>query len=412
MLSRQRAKTTAALVATIVGVFSLLTVSPAAAAGKVYPTWTVAGANPSWTGTMTMPAAGFPAATFATNSNTPNVPSGANTFLGPATPFGAAFGSSAGRQYLSFGAAAAQAPSTTTVTFASPTPATGWGFTIGDSDAESVVIQATGPGGPVAPSALGFQSTFNYCAAAPQPPGCTKAPFTDVPNWDPTTGTLNGNVNDTDGAAVWFRPTAPITTITFTLNRLSGIPIVQLWFASLTQDISGTVSLQTPSGPTPPPPGSVLSLKLPSGQPVTDPAGNPVTATPGPGGQYTFPGVAPNTYQVVVTPPPGYEVVGAATRDADASAGDIPGVDFLLCETPPPTTTTTTTTPPTPPPPTPAPTEAPAPGARPGTNTVPPGRRLPATGAGSSTLSSGLIGLGLLTVGALLLALSRRLRRA
>lgn len=40
----------------------------------------------------------------------------------------------------------ANSPSTTTYTFATPTPAGGWGFVLGDVDADQVLVQATGPG--------------------------------------------------------------------------------------------------------------------------------------------------------------------------------------------------------------------------------------------------------------------------
>ena len=67
-------------------------------------------------------------AAFTTNSNSPTLPSGVSAFLNTATPFGAAFGSSQDHVYLSPRLAAGNTPSTTTFTFASPTPPSGWGF--------------------------------------------------------------------------------------------------------------------------------------------------------------------------------------------------------------------------------------------------------------------------------------------
>ena len=117
---------------------------PVGAAPSVYPTWTLAGtAEPS--GTMTIPATGFPTATFMSNSNTITNPGGAAAFLNATTPFGAFFGSSQGRPYLNVPAAPGALPSTVTYTFATPTPATGWGFNLGDIDADTVQIAATGP---------------------------------------------------------------------------------------------------------------------------------------------------------------------------------------------------------------------------------------------------------------------------
>ena len=121
------------------------------------------GANPSWTSSLSMPGApGFPSATIATNSLSPSTPGGTTTWLSASTPFGAQFASSKNQKYFSFSPTTGQAPSTTTITFATPTPANGWGFALGDVDAESIGVSATGANGsPVAVSELGFQhSTF------------------------------------------------------------------------------------------------------------------------------------------------------------------------------------------------------------------------------------------------------------
>ena len=115
-----------------------------------------------------------------------------------ATPFGQVYGSSQNKGYLNLRPAAdnAASPSITTYTFASPTPAAGWGFVLGDVDADQVLVRATGPGGAaVAVGDLGFQGVFNYCdVPSPRPGSCSgvAAPF-DLPTWDPATGILRGN---------------------------------------------------------------------------------------------------------------------------------------------------------------------------------------------------------------------------
>ena len=142
----------------------------AAAPGPVYGEFTLDGSSGGFSGTMTL-ARGFPAATFASNSIAPAVaPSGAAAFLRAGTPFAAQYGASQGHGYLNLRPAAnnAGAPSTTTYDFSSPTPASGWGFVLGDIDAASVAVSGTGPGfEPVAVADLGFAGTFNYCSASP-----------------------------------------------------------------------------------------------------------------------------------------------------------------------------------------------------------------------------------------------------
>jgi len=224
---------------TLVAAIGWAAAPPAYAAGATYGTWTLAGAGTSWTGTLAMGATGFPVASFASNSNTPQVPSGASTFLGPATPFGAVFGSSANQGYLNL-RTSGNTPSVTTFTFATPTPADTWGFTLGDIDADQVTIAATdAAGNPVGAAALGFQSVFNYCASSPRPSSCATGPFTDTPTWNPVTAALTGSGLDTTGGAGWFRPTVPLASIRFTFAALSGSPIYQIWAAAFPTVIGG-----------------------------------------------------------------------------------------------------------------------------------------------------------------------------
>ncbi len=206
--------------------------SAAAAATGYYAAWDRTGSSGSWSGTAPVVAAGFPTASWTSNSTGLTVPTGASAFLGAGTPFGAAFGSSQGLPYLSVPTASGVTPSTTTLTFAAPTPATGWGFALGDVDADKVQIAAIDANlnaltGTALASALGFQGTFNYCAGAPKPSTCSGS-ATDVPTWDPATATLIGSGTDTSGAAGWFQPTVALGSLTFTFTAQLGIPIYQL----------------------------------------------------------------------------------------------------------------------------------------------------------------------------------------
>jgi hypothetical protein len=323
---------------------SLLAVGTVGAVGSVYGGWTLSGANPSWTGTLDVSAVGFPSATYTTNSNTPMTPSGVTTFLGTGTPFGAVFGSSQGVRYLNLRTSAGNLTSITTMTFSSSTPPSGWGFAVFDVDADQVTITAVGPSGPLAPAALGFQGGFNLCVSSPRPPSCDQPPFVDVPVWDPTSGTLAGNGANTDGPAAWFRPSAAIESLTFTYSPLGPSPSIALHFASLTSVISGSVVLQTDTGPAPPPAGTVLLLQTPDGQPILDPTGSQVTITPTADGSFNVPNAVATAFSVAVVPPDGYQAVGTDRLSADATSGDLAGLDFVLQQTPTTTTTSTTTT--------------------------------------------------------------------
>ena len=184
-------------------------------------------------GQVTVPASGFPAAHISTDSTNPTSPSGASAFLNSSTPFGQAFGSSQGEPYALLHLASGRKPSTTVITFDSSPTAGTWGFALGDVDAENVQVQAYGPGGALLPmSDLGFEGTFNFCAGKPLPSTCKGMTGTDQPNWDASTGTLRGNVADTDGASGWFRPSASLTKLVLTATLNSGIPAFQFWIAA------------------------------------------------------------------------------------------------------------------------------------------------------------------------------------
>jgi hypothetical protein len=193
-----------------------------------YAAWTRTGSS----GTMTLATDDFaaPSATWTTTGSSLDVPSGASTWLGPTTPFGAYFGSSQGKPYLNVGTGGAVSV-TTTYTFTDPTPVGTWGFVLGDIDADKVTITATNASGSAVAVASWYQGVFNYCAVSPKPSGCPAGTHTDLPVWN-NVDTLTGNGSDTSGASGWFRPTQSIKTLTFTFAKLSGFPIFQTWFAA------------------------------------------------------------------------------------------------------------------------------------------------------------------------------------
>jgi hypothetical protein len=203
-----------ALVAALVGLsFGVATVG--AATTSEYASYT-AGAT---TGSVSF-VGDFPSATFTSQRSVAGPLSSA--VLSASTPFGAIYGSSSGYSYIQPVSPAISGTTATVFTFASVTPATGFGFTLGDIDAESVTISATTTGGiAVTAAELGYQSSFNYAGGA------------DVPTWNAGTSTLIGNTADTSGASGWFSPTVPLETLTFASTTLSGSPNYQVWMAAL-----------------------------------------------------------------------------------------------------------------------------------------------------------------------------------
>jgi hypothetical protein len=211
----------------------LLGLGPAASAsGHVhtdYAEWTVN----SGSGTVEVPDKNFPAGTYTSDSTPLRVATGKSTFLNATTPFGEEFGGSRDQDYLSFGTASRNRPSTTRITFEAGTPTGRWGFALGDIDADRAHITAKEPDGKTLTAAeLSWQGAFNYCLGTPKPSSCTKGTTSDVPTWDPATSTLIGSGTDTDGASGWFRPTEPVKELTIVFSVQTGIPIGQLWIAA------------------------------------------------------------------------------------------------------------------------------------------------------------------------------------
>lgn len=309
-----------------------LAAAPATAAGSAYGAWVPGG--------LDVPVTGFPDA--ALTSTSTSVTPAASAFLNRDTPFGAVYGSSRGQNYLGLRTAQGGADSLTTLAFPSPAPV-GWGFALGDVDADTVRVTATGAGGePLTAAQLGFQSSFNYCTGTPRP-SCAvgSAPFTDQPVWNADTATLVGNGRDTSGASGWFRPTVPVRSLSLTFHVQTGVPAYQLWAAVPTADISGRITSDCGI-----PPGTRAELRTEAGVPVRDSSGGPVTAPVDADGTFSFTGVATAHYQVVVPVPEGYTASGPASRSVDttgggthatdgaggqdASTGDVSGVGFRI----------------------------------------------------------------------------------
>ncbi|WP_241984758.1 MSCRAMM family protein [Cryobacterium adonitolivorans] len=276
-------------------------------------------------------APGLTAAVRSTSrSGQVGVISGASTWLSEGTAVGAKYGSSRDQPYLNLRpfADSASSPSVTTYTFASPTPNAGWTFVLGDIDADRVQVDGvTAEGVPATAAQLGFRSGFNYCASGTAgKPSCTGDPL-DVPAWDPAIRTLTGNAaaSDTSGAAAWFEPNVPLSSLTMIYTARSGFPIYQTWFASIARDISGTVA--DPGGS--PVAGTNLNLFDPNGAVVG-------TTTTDAAGAYSFPGfTAADGYAVEVQRPLDKIVVGPNRLPADLAVTDAVDVNFVVRDTMP-----------------------------------------------------------------------------
>lgn len=309
-----------------------------AATTRNYASWTVNGSTGAFAGSLGFGPVAFPTATISSDAQTFSVASSAT--LTGSTPFGQAFGTSSGKQYASIGATGGGAPpASTTFTFGGSTPNSGWGFALGDIDAEYVRVSAVGlDGQPVAIASLGFEGTFNYTSSG-----------TDVPTWDSTTGTLAGgqcpSVCNTDGASAWFRPSVPLRSLTLDFSVQAGIPLFQVWVAANATEVTGSITY--PPAPVDPPTGPVtLEVLDPSGQEVAEIS----TTEP----EFVLPPLVEGPeYTVVVTPPPGWELTTPARVPLPTASGSPAPLAIGLRPvsvappTVPSTTPTTTAAPPT-----------------------------------------------------------------
>lgn len=327
MKNKLRQGSLLAAVTAVLGVLLVGSAPPASAVQTgVWGDWSpLSGAGGNYTTGFTL--AGTPEitaqATSSSRAGSVGVITGASSWLAASTPVGQKYGSSQDRPYLNLRPAAdnATSPSITTYTFTKPTPTTNWAFVLGDIDADLLQISGvTAAGNPLTATDLGYRGGFNYCAPEYSgKPSCT-GDSADIPAWDPSTMVLMGNAgaDDTRGSSAWFEPSVPLAELTFTFTQRSGFPVYQTWFASLTRDITGTVSAETGDG-------SGVSVTL------TDPAGATLASTvTGPGGSYTFAGVqASDGYNVTIQPPSGQVVSGQATKTANLASADAI-VDFAL----------------------------------------------------------------------------------
>ena len=306
--------------AALVALTGLAFVAPASAAtGTPWADWTpLQGTGGAYSGSVQIAAPQLKADyTSDSRSGSVGVISGSSSWLAASTPVGAKYGSSRDQQYLNLRPRAdnASSPSETTYTFAHPTPTANWTFVLGDIDADQVKITALGPDGQTLTAAqLGFRGGFNYCAPEfTGKPSCT-GDAGDVPSWDASTLTLTGNAAaaDTSGAAAWFEPNAPISSLTFTFTRRAGFPVYQTWFAAITRAVSGTVLDQTAGTPAA---GVGVRLTAADGTVIG-------TTTTGADGTYSFGGaVATDGYTVEITPPTG-KTSDLRSRQVDLTTAD------------------------------------------------------------------------------------------
>ncbi len=286
--------------------------SPAVALTDTWAAWTApTGASNAYSATMRQQSLGFPEATVASDSRSNvQLASGASTFLGAGTPPGAKYGSSRNQPYLVLRPRAdtATAPSTTTYTFATPTPETGWAFVLGDIDADAVRVAAldeTGEPVPAARVGSWFRGAFNHAGG------------TDQPTWDTGTSTLTGNpaALDTDGAAGWFEPDLRLSSLTFTFTRRSGFPVYQAWFVSRARPVGGTVDDVSAVGSCPVQ-DSTLTLVSPYGEELA-------TTQPAPDGSYSFGEVATQAgYTVRLDAPATCSVRGPVEVEVSTAGND------------------------------------------------------------------------------------------
>jgi hypothetical protein len=338
----------------------LIAASPAGAVppGTIgtFPTWTVTGASTAYTGAAAFSSPTLPSPTISSDSAQITMATGASAYLGAGTAFGAEYGSTRAQPYLTIrprtgGPAPVPAslsnptPSVTTIDFGATPPAAGWGFALGDIDADAVFVQGFDAGGPVDASLLHEQSTGNYCDTSPKPSTCSgvNAPF-DIPHWvtnpsgeaAPATpqitwsrGTAYGNFADTTGAYVWFMPDASIRRITLTYYAVNGSPVYQLWLAQPAPmaTINGTVALDGQAPGTAVPAGTSVQLNAADGTPVTDLGGDPVTVpVDTTTGAYSIVTEQRAEYQLHVIPPAGYAQPADVTVAALSATVSAPAI--------------------------------------------------------------------------------------
>lgn len=346
---------TASIVATVVAVLAL---TPATSAGAVeadefgvYPEWSLSGASGAFTATPAFVAsAGFPSVSVTSNATSVTRLSGASTYYNASTGFGANFGSSRSQPYLNIATAAGQTPSTTTLTFAGDQPG-GWGFALGDVDADWVFVRAWADDARTTMltlDQLGFEAAENFCGASPRPSPCSAPGVAfESPVWvtaqedfDGITyapGTLRGSTVrgagttlDSAGAYGWFRPTVQIRVLELLFGARDGFPVFSLTMAAPAPKatITGTVTA-SPVVPA----GTQIALQNADGTPVLDSLDQPVLAPVAPDGTYTIETEQRPSYLLDPIPPAGYVDPPAFPIAADAAS--VTAAPIALAAVPP-----------------------------------------------------------------------------
>ena len=281
----------------------LLPALPASAAyTDGYASFTWQGEPRAFSGQVEGPS-GFPTTSFTTTSAGgagTGPQTGASTWQPPGTPLADAFGSSQGLPYLNLRPTQNNptSPSTTTYAFAGGSPTGGWGFALGDIEAERLTVSATAPDGSAVPiGQLGYTGGYNTCSVATGSAACGNTtggrpvPGPALADIDPSATELTiadpaecsyGGSCDTAGASVAFLPTTAIATLTIRSTWIQGLPVYQTWFAMDSAPLTGTVTVP------PELPAEEVVVEL------LDPAGAVLEEAPvDPSGGYVFPQVFP-----------------------------------------------------------------------------------------------------------------------
>lgn len=287
-------------------------------------------------------SAGFPATTLTTDATSASTASGQSAFLGASTGFGQYFGSTRAQPYLSLSLAQGGATSTTVLDFSEPAPA-GWGFALGDIDADLVEIVAERADGTVLTGAevgagnIGEPALLNYCNNSPKPSTCAgPGPFTDTPAYYPDGTTVGGTTYDdpvvvgsgsnTLGAYAWFVPTTAVSRLTLRFTGQAGIPNYQLWLAAAAPVATITGTIAGP-GATPAPADVTVNLEQPDGAPVLDLLNEPVVAPVAADGTFAIE-TEQAAYRLSFDVPDGFEPIPPVV--VDATTGDVTVAPIVL----------------------------------------------------------------------------------
>lgn len=312
-----------------------LAAAPTAVGVGVYPSWTIRSLTTGESsaqeraGTLTFGVMGFPSGGEYVNRK--NVRDGEPVVLATSdaivagSPWGAVFGASTGRQYLSVRVDRSQGSiATATYEFTRPLPPGAWGFTLGDIDVDEADITARASDG----SLLSGAEIAGSVGNARVPYNFEGLASSTLPAWNPGAAGgglvgVNGPSGETEGDSGWFMPSRAVRelTVRFQAQVGGGSPSYRTWFAVVAHPISGTVLREDTGAAVD---GDVLTLRDPDGNVIDVTTSDPVT------GAYAFPNVyAQPGYTVTMRPPAGLTTVGPTSQVVSTQAG--PGrADFLL----------------------------------------------------------------------------------